>query len=142
LPNRVDNNLNEPPEVLVYCMLPLIVLKLRRLWVRLALLVGLFSVYVPIITYAALSRAEGLQEGFVSSFLTLPAAGSYFFIAGVLLPMLVEHLNFLPISPLQPYIGLSLFLVSTPFFLLNPGLSFLHYLELGQQRKGLWGDNG
>jgi hypothetical protein len=56
---------------------------------------------MPIIIYAALSRAEGVQEGLISYSLTLPAAGPYFLIAGVLLRMLVEHLNSLPISPLR-----------------------------------------
>ena len=125
------------PEVVFYCLLPVIILKLPRLWPRLVLFVVLYLIAMPIRVLAlqAWETPPKLVYGqmdlnvFLSS---LPITLLYLFLVGVLLRMMVEHLDGRPVSHLQLYIALALFLSSLAVFvIITPALGFLNLLGLG-----------
>lgn len=132
------------PEVVFYCMLPFIVLKLPRLWHRLALFVGLLLVSLP--TQILLARNAGEQGNMTYGefnpfqfYASFPTTLLFLFAAGALLRTLVERLNERPASSLQPYAALALFLGSAAYLLavsgrgegeMALGPSLLSYLAL------------
>ena len=106
------------PEIVFYCLLPFIVLKLRRVSQRLALFgaFALISLATRLYTYQ-----YGDPFALFSWDNSLPVQifviGTYFVhvsLAGVLLRMLVEHFNSRPDSSwLRPWLATALFLIGT-----------------------------
>jgi peptidoglycan/LPS O-acetylase OafA/YrhL len=125
------------PEVVFYCLVPLVILKLPLLWQRLVLFVVLFL--IGLYTHGLATQAFDTTATFAygqmnpnTFYERLPITLLYLFFAGVLLRMMVEWLNARPVSPLQPYIALALFLSSlVAFVIAKPDLRFLNPESLG-----------
>lgn len=112
------------PEVVFYCLVPLIVLKLPGLRQRLVLFVALLAISIPtqLLALANLDMRPGRVNGDVafaygefnpfSFFSSLPTAYLFLFAAGMFLKTLAERLNGRPASRLQSHVALALFLTS------------------------------
>jgi peptidoglycan/LPS O-acetylase OafA/YrhL len=100
------------PEVLFYCLLPFIVMKLPRVSQRLALfgVFALISLAIRLYLYMAQIVPDPANPNF---WLVLAATTFYLylFLAGVLLRRLVEYLNIQPASRLRPQLSTALFLI-------------------------------
>ena len=126
------------PEVVFYAMVPLLVLKLTRLWQRLALFVVLFLVALP--TRLLVLENAGLRDentyGVFNPFqfyASFPTTLLYLFVAGVLMRVMVEKLNERERPPRwQPYVAFALFVPSALWIVTTPGLGFLRLESLGQ----------
>lgn len=84
------------PEIVFYVSLPIIVLKLRKVWHRAAILAALVS--LSLVTRLSMSGyipdPAALNENFAGTRLFFfPTTLLYLFIVGMLLKMLIEHLN-------------------------------------------------
>jgi len=125
------------PEVVFYLLLPLIILKLTKLWHRVVLFVVLLAVSFP--TQILASQSVGARHEFVYGemnpfqfYSSFPTTLLYLFLAGVLLRMLVEHLSGRPAPRWQAPVAFILFVVSSSYTILRPGLGFLHMSILGK----------
>lgn len=118
-------------EAIFYCLLPFIVLKMRRLWQRLALFGVLFTVSLSTRFYILWSSPSQTEEGFANLYLQfLPSTVLYLFLAGILLQELVKRQNIGSLrSVWQPRFATFLFLTSALCLLvilpLNIGSSML-----------------
>ena len=104
------------PEIVFYCLLPFLVLKLRRVSQRLALL-GVFALITlgpRLYTYMAQTMPDPNSTPSLNFQYVLGMATSYMyiFLAGVLLRMLVEYLNNRPASKIRLRLATALFLIS------------------------------
>ena len=124
------------PEVLFYCLLPFLVLKLRRVSQRLAVF-GVFALITlgpRVYTYMAQTMPDPNSTPSLNFQYVLGTATSYMyiFLVGVLLRMLVEYLNNRPASKIRLRLATALFLISAvsmvvlPFFLEHPTIAALH----------------
>lgn len=125
------------PEVIFYLILPLFVLKLTRLWHRVAAFVVLLAASFPLQILASGgrdARFEAQYETFnpFQFYSSFPLTLMYLFIAGMLLRMLIEHLNERPVSPWQPRIALVLFVACLAYTVTSPGLGILRLGFLGE----------
>jgi peptidoglycan/LPS O-acetylase OafA/YrhL len=115
------------PEVVFYCLLPFIILKLPRLPQRLVLFGVLVLVSLATRVYMWQDsefpwnpQATGFTDLF---FYSLPSTHLYLFIAGMLLRMLIERLNVQPMPiRLQSLLASILFLTSALFLVTFPYL--------------------
>jgi len=126
-------------EVVFYAMLPLLVLKLRGLYVRLALFGALLAASLAINGYM-LMNAKALSETYAEYLLHFPLTHLWLFMAGVLLRILVDHLG--ERSP-----GGSRSTVTSLLFVLFPGalrslpIPTVHQRPAGiRDRRGPGGD--
>lgn len=123
------------PEVVFYCLLPLVILKLPLLWQRLVLFVVLYLIglYFRVLSLQAWDPDRPFVYGQMDPYIfysSLPFALLYLFLAGMLLRMMVERLNARTASPLQPYIAVILFLSSlVAVVIAKPELGFLSFLN-------------
>jgi peptidoglycan/LPS O-acetylase OafA/YrhL len=101
-------------EVLFYAMLPLLVLKLRGLYARLALFGVLvaMSLTIEIYSYMDTKIVSDTLTGYPSYLLQFPLRFLWPFMAGVLLRMLVDRLNQRSPGPFRPILTFSLFVGS------------------------------
>ncbi len=112
------------PELVFYALLPLLVLKIRGLYGRLALFGVLAAASVMINIYMFTYPDAG--GGFIPAYLYLfPLTHLWIFIAGVLLRMLVERLEEKRPGGSWPALGFSLF---ASFLVLLPLLPYLPFL--------------
>jgi peptidoglycan/LPS O-acetylase OafA/YrhL len=124
------------PEVIFYCLLPFVILKLPRLWQRLALFVVLYLASLPTQMYVAVNVMDREkvvygQPDWFQFYAGFPTTLLYLFIAGMLLRMMVEHLNARPMPRWQPYVASALFVVSTLLLLgLSPVRLLVRLLDL------------
>jgi peptidoglycan/LPS O-acetylase OafA/YrhL len=95
-------------EVLFYAMLPLLVLKLRGLYARLALFGALLAASLATHAYMLymLRNTETLSETFTEYLLHFPLIHLWLFMVGMLLRMLVDRLNQRSPGPFRPVLGL------------------------------------
>ena len=117
-------------EVVFYAMLPLLVLKIRGLYARLALFGALLAASLAISAYMlyVLRNAETVSETYAEYLLHFPLTHLWLFVAGGLLRMLVEHLNERSPGAFRPVLAFSLFvgpLVLLPLFPYIPFLGIL-----------------
>jgi peptidoglycan/LPS O-acetylase OafA/YrhL len=115
------------PEVVFYCLLPFIILKLPRLPQRLVLfgVLVLVSLATRVYMWQDSEHPWDFQStGFTDLFFyTLPSTHLYLFLAGMLLRMLIEHLNVQPMPiRLQSLLASILFLTSTSLMVPFPYL--------------------
>jgi peptidoglycan/LPS O-acetylase OafA/YrhL len=125
------------PEVIFYLILPLFVLKLTGLWQRVAAFVILLLASFPLQLLASGGRDARFDAQYESFnpfqfYSSFPLTLLYLFIAGMLLRMLVEHLNGRPTSPWQPRIALVLFVGCLAWTVTTPGLGILRLGFLGE----------
>ena len=111
-------------EIVFYALLPLLVLKIRSLYPRLAIFGGLVAVHLAIVTYMQMNR-EVLGETYNRYLLEFPLTHLWLFMAGVLLRMLVEHLNEKSPEGSRRTVAFLLFLGPLMFLALFPYVSFL-----------------
>ena len=123
------------PEVVFYAMLPLLILRIRGLYGRLALFGVLVAVPISFLAYTLanaeilLSDPEEYQQGIYLA--VQPLIYLWIFVAGVLLRMLVEHLNerspggSWPTATLLLSVAPLVLLALVPYVPLLKGLMFL-----------------
>ena len=102
------------PEVTFYLLLPLIILKLPRLWQRIVLFVVFYVVHYATQVYIEYLMREGVAQGMPPAWqpgdalpldrhlLMLPSNYLWLFLAGVLIRMLFEHLSERPVPWWRP----------------------------------------
>jgi peptidoglycan/LPS O-acetylase OafA/YrhL len=122
------------PEIVFYALLPLLILKIRGLYQRLALFGALIIISM---TSKGLSHASTaiIPETALSRNYHFPLNYLWLFVAGVLLRMLVEHLNEKRSGGSWPTLAFLLFVSSSTIFALSPYVSILKGPD--HFRKGL-----
>ena len=131
------------PEVVFYCLLPFIVLKLPRASSRLALfgVFALVALVIRLLLYESVNAYAGdpvalanWRPSVLANTVVYATQFLYIFLAGVLLRMLVEYLNGRPASRLRPWLATALFSVSTA--------SMVALLYLGMKHPALYMSQG
>ena len=114
-------------EVVFYAMLPLLVLKLRGLYARLALFGALLAAAVATHAYMEylLTNTETLSKTYMAYLLTFPLIHLWMFMAGVLIRMLVDRLNERSPGTFRPILTFSLFVGSLVLLILAPNVQFV-----------------
>ncbi len=113
-------------EVVFYALLPLLVLKIRGLRQRLALFGVLLAVTAAIDIWMMYVDADALVSGYTFFYLYFfPLTHLWIFVAGVLLRMLVEHLDEKRPGGSWPTLAFSLFVGSLVFLALLPYIPLL-----------------
>jgi peptidoglycan/LPS O-acetylase OafA/YrhL len=111
-------------EVVFYALLPILVLKIRGLYPRLALFGALLALCVMLDVYAYLNHSA--IGGYLPYYLyVFPLTHLWVFMAGVLLRMLVDHLKERRPGDSWPKLAFSLFAGSLVFLALLPYVPFL-----------------
>ena len=111
-------------EVVFYAMLPLLVLKIRGLYPRLALFGALVAMSLAIEVYAYVG-AEIFSETSTSYLVQFPPRYLWPFMAGVLLRMLVDRLNQRSPGAFRPILAFSLFVGSLVLLVLASYVEFV-----------------
>jgi peptidoglycan/LPS O-acetylase OafA/YrhL len=133
------------PEVVFYCLLPFIVLKLPRVSQRLALfgVFALISLALKLYPYMAQTIPDPANPPSLNFWYVLGMATSYLyiFLAGVLLRMLVEYFNSQPASRLQPrlaQLAMAIFLIGAASIVALAYLGMKHSIIATVQGQAPW----
>jgi peptidoglycan/LPS O-acetylase OafA/YrhL len=125
LPNTVYSPVfwSLTPEVVFYALLPLLILKIRGPYQRLALFGALVAVALALQVY--MYAIVNPEKHLIDYLMGFPLTHLWLFIAGMLLRMLVERLDERSPGDYWPTVASLLFLGSSAMFALFPYTSFL-----------------
>ncbi len=124
-------------ELMFYAMLPLLVLKLRGLYARLALFGVLVAISLAIDVYSYVD-AEIFSDAFTSYLLQFPLRYLWPFMAGVLLRMLVDRLNQRSPGAFRPILTFSLFVGSLVLLVLASYVEFVRVAHDSRIMVTIW----